>query len=106
MRIYVNDDSDDGNGGDGDGSGDGNGKGDGNDAATAADAMMRMKTMVAIQGQQSDNVGWTTTMGQQQCDGNVQPATCRILACPSKATINYCGQFEEEETRERGDLGG
>ncbi len=30
----------------------------------------------------------------------------QVLHHASKATINYCGQCGEEETRERGDLGG
>jgi hypothetical protein len=39
-------------------------------------------------------------MGGQQHAEHLQ-----VMRHPSKATINQCGQFGEEETRERGDLG-
>jgi hypothetical protein len=41
---------------------------------------LSMKTTAALWGWQLDNGNWTTAMGQQQCDGNGWPATCRMLA--------------------------
>ncbi len=55
-----------------------------------------------------------TAIGRQQWDnddvmamGGQHHAEClQVLCHPLEATINQCGQFGGEETRERGDLGG
>jgi hypothetical protein len=41
---------------------------------------MAMATAMAIRGQQLGSSNWTTMMGQQWCDDDGWPATCRMLA--------------------------
>jgi hypothetical protein len=67
---------------------------------------MAMATVMAIQGRQLDNGNWTTMMGQQQCDEDGWPATCRTLASAApfiqsnnqlKCTV--LGGWDERERR-------
>jgi hypothetical protein len=56
--------------------------------------------MMAIGQQRWDNYDVMAMDGQQHAE------CLHVLRHPLEATINQCGQFGEEETRKRGDLGG
>jgi hypothetical protein len=72
----------------------GNGKGDG-----------KGDLRTTIGWWQLDNDNGTTTMWWLWVASNMQKVL-QVLRHPFKATINEYGQFEEEETRERSNLGG
>jgi hypothetical protein len=63
---------------------------------------------------QFEDGNWATAIGWRWWDsddvmtmgGQQQAERLQVMRHPSKATINYCGQFWEDETREMGNLGG
>jgi hypothetical protein len=105
-QSSVDDDGDNGNGGDSGNDCDGDGDGDDSTAAADGDDVDDNDSGVlrtAIGQRRLDDDDGTTMMAM----GGQQHAEClQVLRHPLEATINQCGQFEEEQMRGGGDLRG